>query len=66
MMYGVCDMVSYLNNFFTEDKTMTSKETLLAMLDSLTPEDITLMLSLLGKRPEEAQPVPQTCSQSLL
>ena len=26
MMYGVCDMVSYLNNFFTEDNTMTKKE----------------------------------------
>ena len=66
MMYGVCDMVSYLNNFFTEDKQMTSKETLLVLLDSLTPEDITLMLSLLETRREEARPVPPSCSQSLL
>ena len=34
---------------------MTSKETLLALLDSLTPEDITLMLSLLETRREEAR-----------
>ena len=26
MMCGVCDMVSYLNSFFTEDNTMTKKE----------------------------------------
>ena len=45
---------------------MTSKETLLVLLDSLTPEDITLMLSLLETRREEARPVPQTYSQSLL
>ena len=45
---------------------MTSKETLLALLNSLTPEDITLMLSLHETRREEAQPVPPSCSQSLL
>ena len=59
-------IVSYIKIFFTEEKQMTSKETLLALLDSLTPEDITLMLSLLETRREEAQPVPPSCSQSLL
>ena len=43
---------------------MTSKDTLLALLDSLTPEDITLMLSLLETQREETQPVPQSCSRS--
>ena len=63
---GVGDIVSYIKIFFTEEKQMTSKETLLALLDSLTPEDITLMLSLLETRREEARPVPPSCSQSLL
>ena len=38
--------------------------TLLALLDNLAPEDITLMLSLLETQREETQPVPQSCSQS--
>ena len=42
MMYGVCDMVSYLNNFFTEDKTMTRTE-FSHTVDRLGEEGVSLL-----------------------